>query len=133
MSTQISSNILLLCIFSILHRDVFVHTFRMYAVNLFTSGGQHKIFWPTSSVDIIPESCSSFQDLIILKRDFWCWACNLFNCIQLVIFLEMFTKCFQNRCYQFLRVRVQQRGLHLKIRPISCPNFLLHALQSSSP
>ena len=54
---------------TILHRDNLVDSFRMYPCNPFTSGGQHKIFWRKSSVDIIPESSSSFQDLIILKRD----------------------------------------------------------------
>ena len=91
----------LACIFAIMHRDNIVDTFRMYSFNLFTSGGEHEIFWQISSVDIIPEPSSLFQDLIILERDFWCWACNLFNCVQLVILFELFTKCLQNRCYQF--------------------------------
>ena len=84
----------------------------------------NKIFWELSSVDIIPESSSTFQDLIIFKRDFWCWACNFLNCIQLIILFELFTKRLQNRRNQFWRIRVQQRCLHLRIHPVSLPNFL---------
>ena len=89
-----------------------------------TSCSQHKIFWQIPTVDIIPESFSSFQDLIILKRDFWCVACNLFNCIQLIILFELFTKRLQNRCNQFWRIRVQHCSPHHRIRPISLPNLL---------
>ena len=67
------------------------------------------------TVDIIPESSSFFQDLIILKRDFWYWACNFLHCIQLLTFFELFSKRLQNQSW---RVRVQQRSLHL------LPNFL---------
>ena len=49
---------------ALLHRDNLVDTFRMYAVNFFTSRGQHKIFWKIPTVDIIPESSPSSQDLI---------------------------------------------------------------------
>ena len=42
----------------------------------------------STTVDIIPESSSSFQDLIVLKRDFWYLARNLFIRIQLVILFE---------------------------------------------
>ena len=100
---------LLACFFAILHRNNFGDAFRMYTFNLFSSGGQHKIFWQISHVDIIPDSSSSFQDLIILRRDFWCWACNIFTCIQLVSLFELFTKCLQNRRNQFGRIRVQEQ------------------------
>ena len=58
------------CILAPLHWN----TFRMYPVNLFTSRSQHKIFGQVPTVDIIPESSSSFLDLIIFKRNFWSWA-----------------------------------------------------------
>ena len=112
------------CVFTFLHWDNCVDTSRMYPCNLLTYGNQREIFWEISSMDIIPESSSSSQDMIILKRVFWCWACNLFNCIQLVTLFELFTKCLQNRCHQFWRVRAQQRGLHLKIPAISLRNVL---------
>ena len=114
---------LLACIFTLLHRDNFVDAFRMYPFNLFTCGGQHEIIWQISSVDIIPESSFSFQDSMILEWDFWCWACSPFNSIQLVILFELFTMCLQNRCYQFWWVRVQQRGLHVRIHPIVSHTF----------
>ena len=63
----------------------------------------------------LTSSPPSSQKLVILNKDFWCWACNLFNCTQRVILFELLTKCLQHRCYQFWRVRVQQRSLHLGI------------------
>ena len=65
-----------------------------------------------------------FQDLTITKREFCCWACNLFICSQRVNFFELFTKCLQNRFNQIWRIRVQQRSLHLRIHPVSLPNSL---------
>ena len=47
----------------------------------------------------------------------------------MLIYFELFTKCLQNHCNQFCRVRVQQRGLHLRIHPISLPNFLCMLLK----
>ena len=102
---------------------------------LFVSFGQHKIFWPISTVDIIQESSSSFRELFILKRDFRYWVCDLLNCIHQIIFFELFTKCLQNRCYKLRRVRVQQRSLRLKIPPSSLLYFMcmtrIAALQSN--
>ena len=62
--------------------------------------------------------------LTITKRDFCCWTCNLFTCSHRVNFFELFTKCLQNRCNQIWRIRVQQRSLHLRIRPVSLSNSL---------
>ena len=113
------------CVLALSHWNNFKNTIRMYpTITLFTSRSQHKIFWQVSSVDIIPESSSSFEDLIILERDVWYWACNFSDSMQLIILFELFTKCLQNCCAQFWRVRVQQRGLHLRINPVSLPNFL---------
>ena len=118
-------------IFALLHWNNLVDTCGMYPINLFPSRSQHKIFGQIPSVDIIPEYSSSFQDLIILKRDFWYWACNFLNCIQLIILFELFTKRLQNHRNQFWRIRVQQRCLHLRVHPVSLPNFPGHAQQSS--
>ena len=79
------------CISALLHRNDFAHNFRMYQLNLFTSRSQHKIFEKISTVDVIPELSSFFQNFIVLKRDFWYWACNFLNCIQLCVFFELFT------------------------------------------
>ena len=38
---------------------------------------------------------------------------------------ELFSKCLQNRRNQSWRIRVQQRSLHLRIHPVSLPNFLV--------
>ena len=64
---------------ALLHWKNLVDTFRMYPVNLFKSRSQHEIFGQIPTVDIIPETSSFFQDLVILKRDFWNWAWNLLN------------------------------------------------------
>ena len=69
--------------------------------NLFTSSSQLKIFGHIPTVEIIPESSSSFQDLVIHKKNFWHWACNLLNNIQLIIIFELLAKCLQNRHYHF--------------------------------
>ena len=70
------------CTLTLLHRNNFVDTFRVYPVN------QSLRVWRSTRdllaeipVDTIPESSSIFQDLIILGRNFWYWVCNLFNCI----------------------------------------------------
>ena len=112
------------CTVTLLHWNHFVHTFIMHPINLFTSRSQHKIFWQIPTVDIIPESSPFFQDLIILKIDFWYWACKFLNCILLIILFRLFTKRLQNLCNQFWKTRVQQRGVHLRVHPVSLPNFL---------
>ena len=48
-----------------------------------------------SSIDITPESSSIFQDFIVFHKNVWCWACNFFKCILLVILFELFTKSLQ--------------------------------------
>ena len=101
-----------------------INTFRMHPISLFMSRGQHKIFRQIPAVDIIPESSTFFQDSIIIQRNFWYWACNFLNCIQLITLFEVFSKCPQNRRNQFGRIRVQRRTLHLKVHPVSFPNFL---------
>ena len=109
-------------------------TFRLYTFNLFKSRGPHEIFWQISSVDILPKSSSFFQDLIIPKRDFWCWACNQFNCIQLVILFKLFTKCFQkNRCYQFWRGTCSTTWSASQDSSNFSPKLPSQVLQSSSP
>ena len=100
----------LACIFALLQRENFVDTFRMYPCNLFTSGSLHEIFWQMSSIDIVPEASSIFQDLIICNGDFGFWASNLFNCVHLIILFELLSKSLQTRCNQFWRLRVQQRS-----------------------
>ena len=80
------------------------------------------------NVDIVPEF-SFFQDLIIHKRDFWYWACKFLNCIQLIILFVLFTKRLQNRRNQFWGVCVLQRCLHLRVHPVSFPNFLCMLLK----
>ena len=65
------------------------------------------IFGQVPTVDIIPVFSSFFQNLIIL-----------------IILLELFTKRLQNLRNQFWRVCVQQRSLHLRVHPVSLPNFL---------
>ena len=112
------------CIFTILDRFNFEDTLRMYQCNLFTSGGQHKIFLLISFIDLVPESSSSFQYLSYSTRISGTGPANLVNRIQLVVLFELLTKCLQNRFYHCWWVRVQQRGLHLWVHPISLPHFL---------
>ena len=91
-------------------RDKHLHRFEKWhcsPTNLFTSRGQHKIFGQTPTVHIISESSSFLQDLIMHKRDFWYWSCNLFKWMQLITFIELFSKSLQNRCNQFWTIRVQ--------------------------
>ena len=96
-----------------LYRHNFEDIFRMHPLNLFTSGSKHKKFWQVSPFDLIPESSSSIQDLIILIKNIWYF---FFHLNALIIYLELLTKCLQNR---FWRARVEQRGLYLTSHPIS--------------
>ena len=129
-STQIKSNGFHACILAFLLWNNLIDTFGMYPINLFLSRSQHKIFRQVPTVDIIPESSSFFQDLIIVKRDFWYWACNSLNCIQLSILFELFTKRLQNRRNHFWRIRVQQASQDSSNFPPKLPG---HAPQSNSP
>ena len=95
---------------ALLHSNNLVDTFGMYPISLFTPRSKHKIFGQIPTVDIVPEICS-FQDLILLEKDFWYWSCNLLNCIQLIILFELLSKCLQNRRHRIWKIRVQQRGL----------------------
>ena len=113
----------LACIFSLLHRDNFVGTFRKYPCNLFTSGRQHEIFWQISSIYIVPESSSICKGLVVLKKRISGTGPAISSNVQLRIFSELFTKSLHNRCNQFWRIRVQQRILHFRVHPISFPNL----------
>ena len=99
----------------------------MYPVNLFTSRSQHKIFGHIPTVDIIPES-SSFEDLIILKRDFWHWAYNLLN----------FSLSFSRTAFRILAMNFGKyvfNNVACISGFIQCfsPKLPVHALQSSFP
>ena len=85
-----------------LHLNNLVDTFRMHPINLFTSRSQYEIFGQIADVVVVPES-SSLKDLITFWRKFWYWSGNLFNCIELIILLELFSKCLQIRRNQFWR------------------------------
>ena len=121
------------CILAFLHWNNLIDTFGTYPINLCTCRSKHKIFWQIPTIYVIPESPSFLQDLIILKRDFWYWACNFLKCIQLIIFFELFSTCLQNRRNRCWKLRVQQRSLHLKIHPVSSPNFLCLHFKVGSP
>ena len=112
---------------SLLHWKNLVETFRMYPVNLFTSRSQHKIFGQRPTVDIIPESSSFLQDLIILEKDFWYWTCNLLNCIQLVILFELFSSqsILEDTCSTTLSASQESHNFS--------PKIPVHVLQSGSP
>ena len=111
----------LACILALLHRDNFVHTLRMYPINLDVSQ-------PTQ--DLL---ASILRRLIILKRVFWYWACNFFNCIQLIILFELFTMRLQNRCNQFREDTYSTTQSASQDSSSFSPKLPAHALQSSSP
>ena len=43
------------------------------------------------------ESSSIFRELSVFNRVFRNWACNLFDCIELIILFQLFTKSLQHR------------------------------------
>ena len=75
-----------------------------------------------------------FQNIwSIFDADYRNWACNLLDCIHLIIIFELVTRNLQNSGSWCWRARVQQRSPHFRVHPL--PNFrrmLVHvALQSS--
>ena len=75
----------------------------------------------------------SLQDLIMLNRDFWYWACNVLNCTQLIIFL---LSCSRS-AFRIVAISVGEYVFNyvvcIRIRPIFSPKLPVHALQCNYP
>ena len=99
---------------ALLHWNNLVDTFRMYPISLFMSRSQHKIFGQIPTVDTIPEFSSFLQDLIVRKR---------ISGTGPAISSTEFSCSLSFSCSR-RKIRVQQRSLHLRIQPVSLPNFL---------
>ena len=95
----------------------------------FASRTQHKIFGHIPTVYVVPGFSSFFQDLIILKRDFWHWACIFSS----TAFNQWFSSNCSRNAFTIVAINFEKYVIHNVVCILRVPKLPVHALKNIPP